>query len=70
MIPSPLGIICWFRTIYRSVRLGFHVNGCYYMERSRIDGQPRCVTIMRCVTCGKKEVAWDECAKCGYKEPL
>lgn len=72
MIPSPLGLVCWLKAVYRSVRHGFifdgiAVDGCDYVEAPAVDGQPACVSILQCSTCGKTSVAWDECARCGHR---
>ena len=72
IIPSPLGVVCWTKSLYRSVRHGFvldgiFVDGCDYVESPPEEGQPCCVSVLHCSTCGRTSVAWSECARCGFK---
>lgn len=72
MIPSPLGLVCWVRSIYRSVRHGFvfdgiAVDGCDYVEAEPEEGQPAGVSVLHCATCGRLSVAWRQCARCGHR---
>lgn len=67
MIPSPLGIVCWFRSLWRSLSVGTLVDGCDYVEAEPEDGQPAGVSVLHCRLCGKLAVAWSECSRCGHR---
>ena len=67
IIPSPLGLVCWFRCLYRSVRAGAHIDGCDYVEAAPEEGQPAGVSVLHCTVCGRLSVGWRDCARCGHR---
>lgn len=67
IVPSPLGVVCWLRSIYRSVRVGTLVDGCDYVEAEPEEGQPAGVSVLHCKTCGRLSVGWSACARCGRR---
>lgn len=67
IVPSPLGVVCWVRSLYRSVRVGTLVDGCDYEEAEPIEGQPAGVSVLHCTTCGRLSIGWHSCARCGHR---
>lgn len=43
---------------------GLNVSGHIGQEQPPGPGQPKCVTILKCMACGKIQVCWEECARC------
>lgn len=67
IVPSPLGMVCWCRSLWRSIRVGTLVDGCDYLEAEPEEGQPAGVSVLHCTTCGKLAVGWNACARCGHR---
>lgn len=53
--------LCFFRTIWRTIRCGAVVSGHDYELCEPETGQACCVTIMRCMVCGHHNVSWETC---------
>ena len=60
----PLVIVCFLRSMWRSIRLRTFVSGHEFVEANS-EGQPRHVQVLSCVTCGVTSMAWTRCGKCG-----
>lgn len=62
---SPL---CLMRSIWWSVRAGSLVSGHSYALQAPYEGQPKCVTVVKCDACSTHSIAWTPCARCGHGE--
>lgn len=60
-----MSLLCLFRMIWWSLECFAPISGHSYKEQEPEEGQPACVQILKCVTCGRTSVAWSKCRKCG-----
>lgn len=44
------------------------ISGHDMIEQPAQRGQPACVHVMECNACGKPDVVWGACIRCGNKE--
>lgn len=58
-------LLCLLRAVLQSLRCGVPLSGHSYVLQLPEYGQPKCVDILKCSTCGKLSVAWSLCVRCG-----